>query len=57
MPPNRTVTGQPMTRPSAAPRRGSTGTGQAPTDPSVRVSQPNQMDPSTRVSGIKQPSS
>jgi hypothetical protein len=48
--PNRRVGSTPVTAPKrAVPKKPSSG--QAPTDPSVRVSQPNMADPSKRVSG------
>lgn len=50
--PNRRVTGSVQASTGSAGKPMSKpGSGQAPTDPSVRVSQPNMMDPSKRVSG------
>lgn len=48
--PNRRVTSNPITNPKAPGPMSKPSAGQAPTDPSVRVSVP-LTDPSKRVSG------
>jgi hypothetical protein len=49
--PNRKITGPQGSTGSASKPMAKPGAGQAPTDPSARVSGPKLTDPSTRVSG------